>query len=295
VFLRVVVGRGRPLLCLPLPCRPGPLTSKWSRRQQLLTVRLHITAGSSGIATSLKEEVEAATEMAASLLHKGWAFIDGFLPGPEADALRGLVMERYAARAAGEKGPFAKRAVSTAWVSRESGAFFEEQLPDVKSIVPLQDLAERCERLLGHLQDGELHKHGVAELNGRQLDHVTLTVFRGSGGALQLGPSEQCVQWREASDGISACCYVVFLVCLNPFWHPGDGGSLRVACTGPSQQTLVEPLHGRLLAALCQRGECRFEVFPGSSDTLAVHLCYHKVAGPMQNVAPASVGFDDLD
>lgn len=296
VLLRVVVGQGRLLLCLPLPCRPGPLTSKWSRRQQSLTIRLQDTAGSSGRATSVKEEAEVATEVAASILHKAWASVDGFLPGPDADALRELVTRRYAARAVGEKGSFAKQAVSPAWTGRENGVFLEEKLSDVKNIIPLQNLAERCERLLGHLQDGKLHWHGEADFEGWQLDHVTLTVFQGHGGALQVGPSEQHIQWREASGGSSGCCHITFLVCLNPFWHLGDGSSLRMACSGPGQQLSVEPLHGRLLATLCRQGdECHFEVLPGISDTFAVRLCYYMAAGPTQKLTPASIGFDDLD
>lgn len=68
-------------LCLPLPRGCAPVAPKWSRKCGRLSIACHPVDSTPNTASSLTNQLRSG----------GWGLADGFLPGPEADSLRGIL------------------------------------------------------------------------------------------------------------------------------------------------------------------------------------------------------------
>jgi len=261
VQVRIADGSGRPLLCLPLPAAGVEAGApRWSKRSGMLTLRFEAPS-------SLPAPAPSASEaLARQLADRGWGYADGFLSGPEADALQDYVFSQRAAGnlrvgRAGHEGNTASGATKNdeyTFLDDASGSAAE----------PLRVLAKRCNRLLAQLS----RDHSVPELQGLNLTqgHPMLAVYPGDGARYGR-------HYDSTSSGRGDNGRVLTLLCyLNPFWREEDGGSLRLLSTLSDEQGVadVAPLHGRVAAFLC-RDKFPHEVLPALWRRAAVTLWYY--------------------
>lgn len=257
-------AEGGQILCVPLPegemAAPVP---KWSRKKRLLSMKFAKING--GVAPAV---FPSAPSFAADLAERGWATIDGFLPGPVADELRRVVLEQ---KAAGKlcygknqhEGPVREDGTKSP-MKNDEYTFLEDPIGSLPSA--LRQLTQRCNQLLAKL----LVTDRLEKLQGKNLwqGHPMLAVYPGNGAA--YGRHLDSTGGRRGNGRV-----LTLVLYLNPFWQPAHGGCLRLLEeladeSGPE----IEPLHGRLVGFLCE-DQNPHEVLPCWSERVAVTIWYY--------------------
>jgi len=265
-LVRVAMVAGETIVCLPLPFRPGPPASKWSRRRRLLTVRLEpVAAPTASLADTI--QTTAAAEFASQVKARGWGFLDAFLPAAEADALRGFVLAKRAAGRLRVGRNSHEGAVETGKAKNDEYAFLEQQELEEEGAAPLK----RCQRRLNEFVVRLLRARALPGLEGARTTQGRPMVAVYPGGGARYGRHYDATSQGRGDNGR----VMTFIVYLNPFWREGHGGSLQLLESLESAAgSAVEPLHGRLVGFLC-RDQCPHEVLPCWAERIAVTLWYY--------------------
>jgi len=254
---------GRPLLRVPLPRGSwGPPANKWSRRRGLLTSAFQPLQLSARGADS-----DSAALLAARLTERGWGFIDAFLSGPEADALRGCVLQlRQSGRL--RVGSNGHEGATGYGVKNDEYAFLDPAEVKEALAKPLRECAGLCNRLVLALVRAVPALQGLRLTAGQPM----VAVYPGDGA--RYGRHYDATAGKVGGDNGRVVTLVVY---LNPFWREEDGGALRIfEPEGVSEQDapVVQPLHGRLVGFLC-KDRCPHEVLPSRADRAAVTFWYY--------------------
>lgn len=270
--VRVTTAMGDPLVCLPLPLRAASAgVLRWSKRRGQLTARFRppLLAPTPGSAPSGVGGGTGATALYEQLGARGWGVLDGFLAGPEADSLRRFVLEERAAGRLSVGGNLHEGETGSGRIKNDEYSFVEGMETGGSATEPLRRCARRCNELLvGVLRSGCAPSlEGVHVTQGRPM----VAVYPGDGA--RYGRHYDSTPDSRGANGR----VLTLVIYLNPYWRKEHGGVLRLLDTLADSEEAghdVEPLHGRLVAFLCQ-GRCPHEVLPSWRERVAVTLWYY--------------------
>lgn len=194
------------------------------RRRRLLELHLAAAAALDALLCPLLEAVP----------RQGFGWMDGFLAGPEADAVRARVLELWTN---GDLNEGEVEGGNKQHLRSDRYLFMEEDDPAVAPFTRrLDQLVLSIAKEVDELKDLWL-------MRGRPM----AAVYAGAGA--RYTPHYDCV---AGDNGRKVTCVLY----LNPFWKPGDGAELQLfpeakGISPEGQCHEVEPLHGRLACFLC--------------------------------------------
>lgn len=224
-------------LSLPLPCRADAeacqVQRKRRRRLVTLMLPLSLPAPAAPPAQTFAGSLAAALSGA-----EGYALVDGFLRGAQADALRSRLLQlwRGGCMTPGE-------VEGSQDESNPNRARSDEYMYAEESETEMMSFARSLDRVVVELVRRVPALRDFKLLRGRPM----AAVYAGAGS--RYTPHFDCV---GGDNGRVITC----ILYLNPFWRPEDGAVLRLwpqastlVPSGPCRE--IEPLHGRLVVFLC--------------------------------------------
>lgn len=214
------------LLRLPVAFPMDLERCKVIRRRRRRLLELHLAAAAHGTAP--------VCPLLEAVPRQGFGWMDGFLAGPEADAVRARVLELWTN---GDLNEGEVEGGNKQHLRSDRYLFMEEDDPAVAPFTRrLDQLVLSIAKEVDELKDLWL-------MRGRPM----AAVYAGAGA--RYTPHYDCV---AVDNGRKITCVLY----LNPFWKPGDGAELQlfpeakgISPEGPCHE--VEPLQGRLACFLC--------------------------------------------
>jgi len=198
---------------------------------------------------------------------EGLGFVDSFMAGGEADALRDWFLDLWKR---GELQPGEVEGGDVAQMTDKQSKFRSDEYIYLQEEGLATMLTNRLDRLVLHLAQEVPALKRMKLMRGRPM----ATVYAGKGS--RYAPHFDAV---GNDNGRVLTC----ILYLNPFWHEGDGAQIRFwprsrGLVREGHSIDVSPLHGRLLAFLCNSRNLH-EVVPvtdnGCGDVRVAVSCWY--------------------
>lgn len=240
----------------------------WIRHEEVTTVSWAVRPSTAGFRCSPAPSgvlASQATLLACELQERGWGVVDGFLQASEADAVQALLRKYWS------EGRF-KAGMIGIGIQKQDVRGDMHAIGELGSLPePLKPVQQRVQQLVAELARSvdRLHDRGPVEC-----EPPMMAVYPGGGACYK--------RHFDGLEGTQSSGLLQPRVCtlisyFNPFWCEEHGGQLRLypdavadAPAAPDDRFVnVDPLHGRLLAFLCQ-GRNAHEVLPSFRPRFAV-------------------------